>query len=122
MTRCGWIIAAVAVLAVAGTARAAETGEDVFNDNCITCHSTEPGVEKVGPSLAGVVGRPAGSIKDYPYSDAMAHAGLTWTKLALDKYITNPQAMVKGIKMTFDGLKNAKERSILIDYLATLKN
>jgi cytochrome c len=122
MTRCGWIIAAVAVFAiVAGTAQAAETGEDVFNDNCITCHSTEAGVEKVGPSLAGVVGRPSGSLKDYPYSDAMAHAGLTWTKLMLDKYITSPQATVKGIKMSFDGLKNAKERSLLIDYLATLK-
>src|SRR5580704_813451 len=81
-------------VAALSAAQAAETGEDVFNDNCITCHSTEPGVEKVGPSLAGVVGRPAGSLKDYPYSDAMAHAGLTWTKLMLDKYITNPQATV----------------------------
>jgi cytochrome c len=122
MTRCGWVIAAVAVLAVVtSTVQAAETGEDVFNDNCITCHSTDPGMNKVGPSLAGVVGRPSASIKDFPYSPAMANAGVTWTKLVLDKYLTNPQAMVKGTKMTFEGLKSAKERGLLIDYLATLK-
>ena len=51
----------------------------------------------------------------------MQHAGVAWTKLVLDKYLTNPQAMVKGTKMPFEGLKNAKERSLVIDYLATLK-
>ena len=97
-------------------------GADVFNDNCAVCHSTEPGVNKLGPSLAGVVGRPSASIKDYPYSDAMKKAGVTWTKLVLDKYLTNPQAMVKGTKMLFAGLKSSKDRKALIEYLATIKN
>jgi len=103
-----------------GSARA--DGADVFNDNCAVCHSTEAGVNKLGPSLAGVVGRPSASLKDYPYSDAMHKAGVTWTKLVLDKYLTNPQAMVKGTKMLFVGLKSSKDRKALIDYLATLKN
>ena len=114
-------LAAMAFLAVGSSARA-DDGPTVFNDNCAVCHSTEAGVDKLGPSLAGVVGRPAASLKEYPYSDAMQHAGVTWTKLVLDKYLADPQAMVKGTKMLFAGIKNAKDRKALIDYLATLKN
>jgi len=130
MMRCA-ALAALAFLAVTSSATVmvaapgaawADDGPTVFNDNCAVCHSTEPGVNKLGPSLAGVVGRPAASLKDYPYSDAMQKAGVTWTKLVLDKYLTDPQAMVKGTKMLFAGIKNAKDRKVLIDYLATLKN
>ena len=106
--------------AFGGTAHA--DGADVFNNNCAVCHSTEPGVNKLGPSLAGVVGRPSASLADYPYSSAMTNAPVTWTKPVLDRYLTNPQAMVKGTKMAFAGLKSAKDRKALIDYLATLKN
>jgi cytochrome c len=130
MMRCA-ALAALAFLAVTSSATVmfaapgtawADDGPTVFNDNCAVCHSTEAGVNKLGPSLAGVVGRPAASLKEYPYSDAMQKAGVTWTKLVLDKYLTDPQAMVKGTKMLFAGIKNAKDRKTLIDYLATLKN
>lgn len=120
----GAAFAALGLLAVTSSARIAraDDGPTVFNDNCAVCHATEPGVDKLGPSLAGVVGRPSASLKEYPYSDAMQKAGVTWTKLVLDKYLTDPQAMVKGTKMLFPGLKNTKDRKALIDYLATLKN
>jgi cytochrome c2 len=117
----GAAFAVVALLALTSAA-SADDGATVFNDNCAVCHSTEPGVDKLGPSLAGVVGRPAASLKEYPYSESMQKAGVTWTKLVLDKYLTDPQAMVKGTKMLFAGLKSAKDRKALIDYLATLKN
>jgi cytochrome c2 len=116
------VAAPVAVLVTAPSAAWADDGPTVFNDNCAVCHSTEPGIDKLGPSLAGVVGRPSASLKEYPYSEAMQKAGVTWTKLVLDKYLTNPQAMVKGTKMLFPGIKSAKDRKALIDYLATLKN
>jgi cytochrome c len=119
------VIAAIATALVAAaslSARAATSGADVFNDNCAVCHSTEPGVQKLGPSLAGVVGRKSASLTDYPYSPAMTGADKIWTKPVLDKYLTNPQALVPGTKMTFPGLKNAKERAALIDYLATLEH
>lgn len=112
--------AALALIASAGAARA--DGADVFNDNCAVCHSTEAGLNKTGPSLAGVVGRKAGSLPDFPYSPAMTSAGVVWTKAELNIYLTNPQGVVHGTKMAFPGLKNAKERQALIDYLATLKN
>ncbi|HWE73555.1 MAG TPA: c-type cytochrome [Stellaceae bacterium] len=120
----GAAFAALTLIAVASSASVAraDDGPTVFNDNCAVCHSTEAGVDKLGPSLAGVVGRPSASLKEYPYSDAMQKAGVTWTKLVLDKYLTDPQAMVKGTKMLFTGVKNGKDRKALIDYLATLKN
>jgi cytochrome c len=114
------LVVAAPVMLAAPRAAWADDGPTVFNDNCAVCHSIESGVNKLGPSLAKVVGRPAASLKDYPYSDAMTNAGVTWTKLVLDKYLANPQAMVKGTKMLFPGLKSAKDRKTLIDYLATL--
>ena len=116
----GAALATLFLFALAAPVRA-DDGPTVFNDNCAVCHSTEPGVDKLGPSLAGVVGRPSASLKEYPYSDAMHKAGVTWTKLVLDRYLTDPQAMVKGTKMLFAGIKDAKDRKALIDYLATLK-
>ena len=113
---------AVALLAGIGSSARAAGGEDVFNDNCIVCHSIEPGVQKLGPSLAGVVGRKSASLPDYPYSPAMAGADKVWSRPVLDKYLTNPQAMVPGTKMTFPGLKSAKDRAALLDYLTTLKD
>ena len=77
------MLAAILSAAAMSSARAAG-GADVFNDNCIVCHSTEPGIQKLGPSLAGLVGRKSASLPDYPYSPAMTNAGLVWTKIALD--------------------------------------
>lgn len=123
-----FVIKASAILAVAALAlgtranvAAAADGADIFTNNCAVCHSTDPGTNKLGPSLAGVVGRKAGSLGDYSYSSAMAKIGVTWDKATLDKYLTDPQAMVPGTKMIFPGVKDANDRKALIDYLATLQ-
>lgn len=122
------VMRVIAIFAVAaafgaqtGSAAAADSGEDLFNNNCAVCHSTEPGTNKLGPSLAGVVGRKSASLGDYSYSPAMTKANLTWDKATLDKYLTDPQAMVPGTKMIFPGVKDANDRKALIDYLATLQ-
>lgn len=122
------VIRMAAILAVAaafgaqaGSAAAADSGEDIFNNNCAVCHSTDPGTNKLGPSLAGIVGRKSASLGDYSYSPAMSKANLTWDKATLDKYLTDPQAMVPGTKMIFPGVKDANDRKALIDYLATLQ-
>ncbi len=99
---------------------AADGGQDVFTDNCSVCHSPDAGTNKLGPSLFGVVGRKSGSIADYAYAPAMKNAGLTWDQATLDKYVTDPQAVVPGTKMLFPGVKSADDRKALIQYLATL--
>lgn len=122
------VIRTAAIFAVAAafgvqadSAAAADSGEDLFNNNCAVCHATDPGTNKLGPSLAGIVGRKSASLGDYSYSPAMTKANLTWDKATLDKYLTDPQAMVPGTKMIFPGVKDANDRKALIDYLATLQ-
>ena len=85
----------------------AADGAALFNANCAVCHSTEPGTNKLGPSLAGIVGRKSASLGDYCYSPAMAKAGITWDRATLDKYLTDPQAMVAGHQ---DALPRRQER------------
>ena len=115
------LLALAALALTLGTAAAkADSGQDVFADNCAVCHSADAGTNKLGPSLFGVVGRKAGSVADYTYAPAMKNAGLTWDRGTLDKYITDPQAVVAGTKMLFPGIKDAGDRKALIDYLATL--
>jgi len=106
------------LLALTSTAQAAGSGEAVFKRNCAICHSTEPGHNKVGPSLGGVVGRPAGSVADFSYSTANRTSGIVWTREELDAYLANPQAVVPGTLMAFPGLKAEPDRKALIDYLA----
>ncbi|MFO1128757.1 MAG: cytochrome c family protein [Rhodospirillales bacterium] len=113
---------AASLLIVGSGAYAAdvEAGKKAFA-KCAACHSVEPGKNKVGPSLFGVVGRKAGTDPTYKYSDVMKDSGLTWDVATLNTYLENPQAMVKGSKMTFAGVKDATERANIIAYLETLK-
>ncbi len=120
------VILAIVGLSVcwASLARAdddATTGQDLFKHKCGTCHSAEAGKNRVGPSLAGVVGRKAASIETFSYSAAMKSSGLTWDLATLDSYLTNPRAKVPGTKMTFAGLPQANDRRDIIAYLSTLK-
>ncbi|MBV8092055.1 MAG: c-type cytochrome, partial [Acetobacteraceae bacterium] len=55
-------------------------GQKVFAERCAVCHAQKVGGRLLGPSLRGVVGRPAGSVAGFPYSDAMKKSGLTWTE------------------------------------------
>jgi len=94
-------------------------GADVFETQCAECHSIQPGRNKKGPSLYGVVGRAPGSIADYSYSDAMKANPETWSPDRLAAYMSNPRGVVHGTKMKYDGLDDAKDRSDLIAFLNT---
>ena len=105
--------------AAASTADAG--GKPAAFAQCAACHSTEAGKNGVGPSLAGVVGRKAGSVAGFAYSDANKASGLTWDEKTLDEYLTAPAKKVPGTKMTFAGLADPAARKAVIDYLKTLK-
>jgi cytochrome c len=93
-------------------------GEKVFGQ-CKTCHVAEKGVNRIGPSLWSVVGRPAGSIASYTYSAANKNSGITWTAEKLFSYLEAPQKTVPGTKMTFAGLKKPQDRADVIAWLKT---
>jgi len=104
------------IMALFASASAAE-GAKVFK-KCAACHSiAEDGGNKIGPALWGVLGRPAGSIPDYKYSKAMAAHGKSWSFEEMNGFLTKPKGWIKGTKMSFAGLKNAKERAAVILYM-----
>lgn len=113
------VAAAGLLVAMSGVALAdgdAEAGKKVFN-KCKVCHTVEAGQNKIGPSLAGVVGRVAGAVEDFKYSDAMKNSGVTWDEETLDKYLENPKEFIPGNKMAFAGLKKEDDRENVIAYL-----
>jgi cytochrome c len=125
MNVAGYVLAAAVLGLGLGSARveaaSPEDGQKIFKRTCATCHTIEPGKNRVGPSLHGVVGRMSGGVEGFKYSKAMADAHLTWNQETLDKYLTNPKTEVPGTKMIFAGLKKEEDRQNVIAYLETLK-
>jgi cytochrome c len=93
----------------------AEQGRSVYAA-CMGCHSLDD--DDVGPRHRGVVGRHAGSVPGYAYSPALKASSLVWDAATLDRWLSNPQALVPGTKMFFS-LSNEKLRADVIAYLAT---
>lgn len=96
----------------------AAKGATVFVQ-CKACHVLDPGVNRIGPSLAGIVGRAAGTVEGYQYSDANKNSGITWSKEKLYQYLENPQRVIPGTKMAFAGLPKGQDRADVIAYLET---
>jgi cytochrome c len=106
-----WLVAAPAM------AQDAARGADVFQDRCASCHVLH-GVGQ-GPNLIGVVGRKAGALPGFGYSDAIKASGLTWTPANLDRFIAGPARLVPGTAMRAM-VADPAERSDLIAYLGSL--
>lgn len=97
-------------------AAAAPEGEQVFRTRCGSCHSLEAGQNRIGPSLAGIYGQPAGKVEGARYSPGMRSATVTWDEARLDAYLANPRDVVPGSTMTF-ALRDAAQRQAVIAYL-----
>ena len=124
-----WSLAAMAAAAItlAAATPAMAAGDAAAGAKaiapCKACHSLVANKNMIGPSLAGVYGRKAGSLASFGsrYSKQLVASGLTWDDATLDKWLEGPSALVKGTKMTFPGLKDATARANVIAYLKTLK-
>lgn len=126
MLRKSWLALAaglaVTTLATPGQAADPTEGEKVFKRVCASCHiTTAEGPKRLGPTLAGVVGRKSGSVEGFRYSNANKNANIVWTPEKLDPYLKDPKAVVPGTIMAFAGVKKDDERANLIGYLQTLK-
>lgn len=91
-------------------------GKAVFA-RCAICHTVEPGKNKLGPTLANIVGSKAGDVPGFNFSPAMKASKVVWTPHALDKYLTNPRAFLPGNRMIFAGLPKPEDRANVIAYL-----
>ncbi len=113
----------IAFCGSAAAATAVARGKTLFQKTCANCHTTQVGLNKVGPSLAGIVGRPVASVQDYAYSEKMQSMRAewkVWDEEHLDAYLTNPRQVLHGVKMFF-AVPDAKDRGDVIAYLKTLK-
>ena len=97
----------------------ATAGAIVFK-KCAACHIATEAKNKVGPSLLGVVGRKAGSVEGFKYSEAMAAKGtegMIWDEANITAYLKDPKGFVPKNKMAFAGLKEEADITNLIAYL-----
>jgi cytochrome c len=95
----------------------AEHGKTLFG-RCVACH-TETTVNKIGPGLAGVFGRPAGTAPNFHYSKAMIDYAKRWDDQTLDNYLAAPAKAVPGTTMMIAVL-SASDRADIIAYLKTI--
>ena len=115
---------ATAIAATSTTALAAD-GEKLFKRKCGTCHSMEPGKHKMGPSLAGVMGRQAGTAEGFSKYKAMNGASFTWDEAMMDAWITDQKKFLKAnadkvgdSKTSMSAkIKKADDREAIIEYL-----
>lgn len=110
------LLTSVGLLSPAVASAQQADGERLFRQRCSACHTMDPGQNKVGPHLSGVVGRTAGSVQGARYSAVMQASGIVWDVEALDTFLAAPRQMVQGTTMTV-GLPNAEQRAAIIAYL-----
>ena len=92
-------------------------GAKIFK-KCAACHSiAQDGANKIGPALWNVLGRQAGSVSNYKYSKAMTAHRKVWSFEEMNGFLIKPKNWIKGTKMSFAGLKNAKDRAAVILYM-----
>lgn len=107
-------LAASSLGMVAHAAPDAARGEQLYA-RCAACHALT--FDRVGPRHCGLLGRLAGSVPGFDYSPAMKKSSIVWTEKTLDRFLTNPLAMVPGSSMTYAGVPGASDRADLIAYL-----
>lgn len=126
---CNFATGLTLCLAIAGPAAAQDAahGQVLFSAECAACHSTVPGQNGVGPSLAGVYGSRAGMVPGYKFSVALKQSTIVWTSETLEAFLTDPNSDVTGTNMPLPGtvmhlgMPNATDRADVIAYLRTLK-
>lgn len=105
-----WLSAATPALAEGDVLR----GEAIYT-RCLACHALN--YNRTGPKHCGLFGRPAGSVPDFVYSEAMKNSRIVWNEETLNKFLAAPLTDVPGTSMGYAGISSAQERADLIAYL-----
>ena len=117
---------ALAAAPVSGVHASSDAGRDLVVPEpvevCLACHAIaadEPELE--GPTLWGVMGRRIGGAEGFEYSEALRNQPGYWDRETLDRFLAAPQAFAPGVNMTFGGVRSAADRTVVIDFLETLR-
>jgi cytochrome c len=112
-----WIISLAACLPAL-----AQDGAALFVKNCQTCHSIEKGAPaRQGPPLYGVIGRKAGAVEGFKYSEGLKTADFEWTPEKIDEWLAFPKKMIRSTIMVYRQ-NDPKIRKAIVDYLGTQKD
>lgn len=109
-----------AEMSESGTKAMQEAGRIMFEHRCRSCHSEDPATPSYGPSLIGVLGRKAGSLDGYQYSDALKNSGLEWNEASLRAWIENNTGLMPGTRMKHVGITDRAEQDFILAYIKTL--
>lgn len=97
-------------------------GHQLFVDHCAACHGRQADARIIlAPTLQGIVGRTAGTVPGFPYSDALKKSGIVWTQDNLHKWLADNAHFVPGTLMPHVSVSDPAEQIYLIAYLKTLK-
>ena len=122
----GWPVALLGAFDPVGDSREFLTapdevgnGERQFLRKCSICHAlSDDGSRKAGPHLAGIFGRPAGSLKGYRYSETLDQAAIIWNDDSIDAlFDLGPDHYIPGSKMPMQRITGAQDRADLIAFL-----
>ena len=111
------VLALFGGLVAALYADAVSHGKEIFDGKCSKSHTLDK--DKEGPRLRGVYGRQVATVPSFQYSDSLKAAKFTWDDTTLDKWLTDPDAMVPDNDMAFH-LESASDRKAVIAYLKSL--
>lgn len=96
-------------------------GKLFFGQRCQICHNpAAAGGKTYGPPLTGVVGRKAGSVEGFGYSDALRNSGIVWTEASLKAWMEDNDGMLPGTRMRHVGVEDKAEQEMIVAYLKSL--
>ncbi len=113
-----YVAAFVSGMILGTVSSGASPGQEAFEKRCGGCHGVDSAKE--GPPLRGVFGRAAGKRRGFPYSDGLRAAKFRWDAAMLDRWLTDPDAVIAGTDMAFR-LDDQAERQKIIEFLRQLK-
>ena len=97
-----------------------EAGERLYVAECRRCHAPDTDHASYGPTLENVIGRTAGSVPQYEYSDALAKSGIVWTPAALRAWMEDNTGFMPGTKMRHVGIADRTVQDFILSYLASI--
>lgn len=109
---------ALADMTKAGQEAVVKAGEVMFQHRCRVCHSNDMKHPSYGPPLKNIIGRKAGSVIGFNYSDALKNSGIVWTKEKLRKWIEDNKSVMPGTRMRHIGVTDKTEQDFILHYLA----
>jgi cytochrome c len=111
---------AVLIAALGASASAepdVDNGKAIFG-KCRACHQIgEKAKNMVGPVLNGLIGRKAGTIEGFNYSEANKSSGIVWDEATFREYIKDPKAKIPNTKMVFAGITDDQDIDDLVAYI-----